>query len=226
MAGFWDTAKGVIGGGAFSKGFRNAASDFLSGTPEQNYQQSTLDPRQQKLKRQQVKSAMGPGAGGAYGSAADYYYQNLSDNPADLEAFMAPEMRRYNEQIIPDLAEQFAGMGAGNLSSSGFRNAAVSAGTDLSERLGALRANLRAQSAQGLQNIGGAALTPHMENINRPGTPGFLEQMAPAIGSAAGMFIGGPAGAAAGNAAGNWMSSFGKSSPYGGRSMSPYNPGY
>lgn len=53
----------------------------------------------------------------------------------DNSAFEAPEMRRFQEQTVPGLAERFAGLGAGSQSSSAFRQALGGAGADLSERL-------------------------------------------------------------------------------------------
>ena len=164
-------------------------------------------------------------SGGAFGSAADYYYGNLGANPADFEAFAAPERRIFNEQIIPGLSEQFAGMGAGNLSSSGFRNAAVGAGADLTERLANIRANLRSQAAQGLMGIGQAGLQQFGQPRIMPGQPGFLESILPYLGMAAGTALAGPAGGAAGGALGsggqNYLaqSRMGKTSPYGGGGM-------
>lgn len=160
---------------------------------------------------------MGPGAGGAFGEAADYYRGNLSDNPEDFNKFAAPALRQYNEQTVPGLSEQFAGMGSGGLSSSGFRNAQVQGATDLSERLGAMRANLRQQSAQGLQQIGQQGLGNYSQNmVTQPGSEGFLSQIAPAIGQAATAYAAGPQGAAA-----NWFNGRGnqvgaKTGPYGG----------
>jgi hypothetical protein len=84
-------------------------------------------------------------------------------------------------------------MGSGGLSSSSFRNAAVGAGTDLSERLGAIRAGLRQQGAQGLQNIGNMGLGSFNENIHRPATGGLLGGFAQGagqgLGQAAGMYM-------------------------------------
>lgn len=161
-------------------------STALFGRPEQNYQQSTLGQEQQPLYNQLLGATQAPGAGGAFGDAADYYRNNLSNNSQDFQAFAAPEMRRFNEQIIPDIAEQFASMGSGGLSSSGFRNAAVNAGTDLSERLGAIRAQIRQQSAQGLTSIGQMGLNNYNENIHRPETFGLLGGLAEGAGKAAG----------------------------------------
>lgn len=200
-------------------GFFKQLGNFFNGTPEKRENVSTLLPGQEPLRDQLINAGQNRGAGGAFGDAADYYRNNLSDNPADMQAFAAPQMRQFNEQIIPDLAEQFAGMGSGGLSSSGFRNAAVNAGTDLSERLGAIRANLRQSSAQGLQGIGQTGLGNFSQNmVTQQGSPGFLSSIAPAIGTGLGAAFGGPIGASIGGGIGSWFggSNVGKnSSPYG-----------
>lgn len=188
--------------------------DFLFGSPEKRENVSTLRPEQEGLYQQAVGAGKGRGAGGAFGEAADYYRNNLSDNPADFAAMAAPTLRQYNQDIVPGISEQFAGMGAGGLSSSGFRNAQVQGATDLSERLGAMRANLRQSSAQGLQNIGQQGLQSYSQNmVTQPGTEGFL---APALG-ALGTAAAGPLGGAIGNLAGGWLSNKvgSNSSPYG-----------
>lgn len=157
---------------------------WWSGSKPKYKQLSTLTPEQQQLQSQLQGAISAPGAGGAYGTAADYYRDLLSPDSQTAQAMFAPEQRRFQEQIVPDLAEQFAGMGAGGLSSSGFRNAAVSAGTDLSERLGAIRAQLRQQGAQGLQGIGEQGLRPVVENIQEAGQPGFGQPFMEGVGAA------------------------------------------
>ena len=171
---------------------------FFTGTPGQWSQQSTLTPGQQKL-----QSGLQNSANGSFGQAGNYYSSLLNENNQTFNDLSNPEFRRFNEQIIPDIAEQFAGMGSGGLSSSGFRNAAVSAGADLSERLGALRAQLRQQGAQGLMGLGSQALQPVAENVYTQGQPGFLDAVGEGIGGAAtGFLMGGPAGAVAGGLSG------------------------
>lgn len=178
--------------GVAPKRWNKKAKGFFEGTPEKHERVSTLLPEQQELYKQLQAAGMGEGAGGAFGESADYYRNLLSNNPEDMNAFAAPEMRRFNEQIIPGLSEQFAGMGAGGLSSSGFRNAAVSAGTDLSERLGAMRAQLRQQGAQGLQSIGQQGLGNFSQDVmTQPGTQGFLSSAAPGVGKAATSYFSG-----------------------------------
>lgn len=198
---------------------------FFSGSKDKFEKISRLRKSQEPLADQAINAGLNRGAGGAFGDAADYYRDLLSDDSKTYAAMQAPEMRRFNEQIIPDISEQFAGMGSGALSSSGFRNAAVNAGTDLSERLGSIRAQLRQQGAAGLAGIGQQGLQSFDENVFRPGEEGFLSSMAPAAGAALGS-LAGPAGTAIGgmfgNMAKNWISSKGKTSPYGG---SPGGPG-
>lgn len=195
---------------------------FFTGSKDKFKKVSRLRPEQEALYQQLQNASMNKGAGGAYGDAADYYRDLLSDDSKTFAAMQAPEMRRFNEQIIPDIGEQFAGMGSGGLSSSGFRNAAVSAGTDLSERLGSIRAQLRQQGAAGLAGIGQQGLQSFDENIMQPGEEGFLSQMAPAAGAALGSFAG-PLGTAvggwAGNMASSWLNKKGKTGPYGSGSM-------
>ncbi len=229
MAGLWDTAKGVFGGGIFSKGARNAAKDFLMGTPEKRENVSLLRPEQEPLYQQAVGAGLGPGAGGAFGDTADYYRDLLSNDPQALQDYINPALRQYNEEIVPGLSEQFAGMGAGGLSSSGFRNAQIQGATDLSERIGQIRANLRQAGAQGLQQIGQTGLQNYSQNmVTEQGSPGFASQVAPAIGTAAGYMIGGPAGAAMGYNAGSAMTAKkGWGSPGGtntGQNTPPYTP--
>ena len=187
---------------------------WWSGSKSKVKQHSLLSDTQRPLQSQLEASAMKQGAGGVYGDVADYYRGNLSNDPTDFNAMAAPEMRRFNEQIVPDIAEQYAGMGSGALSSSGFQNAAVNAGADLSERLGAIRANLRQNSAQGLQQIGSQALNPTVENVMHQGQPGMGQPLMQGVGNAIGSAITGGFG------------SLGTMNPFGGSSVgantSPY----
>jgi hypothetical protein len=160
---------------------------FWEGEPGRVENVSTLRDYQEGLHRGSVKAAQG-----AFGDVANYYRSNLGNEPGDFMAFARPELRRFREEIIPDLAEQFAGMGSGGLSSSGFRNAGINAGADLSERLGALRANLRQMSAQGLMGIGQQGLQSYTTQYQTPGSPGFLSSAIPGVLGAVGTAFGGP----------------------------------
>ena len=168
-------ALGALAGGAGIFGLATKTGrNALFGQNEKFQQKSRLDQQQQPLYQQLLQAGQQPGAGGSFGQSADYYRDLLNDNSQTNQMMAAPEMRRFNEEIIPGLSEQFAGMGAGGLTSSGFRNAAVNAGTDLSERLGSIRAQLRSQGAAGLAGIGAQGLGDFTNNIHRPATSGLL----------------------------------------------------
>jgi len=196
--------------------------DFFTGTPAEYEQVSNLTPSQMKGQRQLERAGRQRGAGGAFGTSADFYRDILENNPNALNELYAPELRQFREQTIPDLAEQFAGMGSGVLSSSGFRNAAVNAGSDLSERLAAMRQQLRFNAAQGLSNIGAQGLQPHTSyQQTSPGTEGFLSNLSPAIGGTIGTAVGGPIGGTIGGGLGSLF----KSSPYGNNNPSASQTG-
>jgi hypothetical protein len=189
-----------LGGPPQSPGWGGRAWQAIFGKPEQNYRQSNLGSEQAPL----YQNLLNAGSN-SFGTAGDYYRNLLSNNNSDMDAFAAPELRRFQEDIVPGLAEQFASMGYGGTSGSGFRNAALRAGTDLSERLGAIRANLRQSAAQGLQNIGSFGLnTGFGENINRPETHGLLGELTSAAGTALGtagsIYLGNKVGSSIGNA--------------------------
>ena len=182
--------------------------DFFTGTPAEYEQVSNLTPEQLRIEKERRGAAKG-----AFQKSGDYWRDILSDRPGAFAAFEAPAKRQFQEEIIPDLAEQFAGMGSGNLSSSGFRNAGLQAGVGLSERLAAMRAGLRESAASNLYNLGQSSLQPHTQyQQTNPGSEGFLSNVAQGVGGAIpGLVAGGLPGAATG-----FLNSFGKTSPYGG----------
>lgn len=190
---------------------------FWTGSQGKFNQQSLLDKSQQPLYNQLQQANLGPGAGGSFGEAGDYYRSLLQNDNDTFNSFQAPELRRFREQTIPDLSEQFAGMGSGGLSSSGFRNAAVNAGTDLSERLGAIRAQLRQQGAQGLQSLGQQGLQQFNENVYTQGQPGALQGLFSGLGQGLGMTGGAALGGGYSSGIGSLSSLFGKSQPYRGQ---------
>jgi len=80
------------------------------------------------------------------------YAQDLM-NPSGqaYQNFAAPAMTEFNQEIMPGIAEQFAGVGG--LSSSGFQQSATGAGASLAERLAALRSGLQMQGAGMLSQL-------------------------------------------------------------------------
>ena len=154
--------------------------DFFMGTPEKTQQFSNLSSGGQNLQNQLT---------GSLGDPMNQLLQSLmgmlQGSPQSYEQFEKPLMRQFNEQIIPQLAEGFGGLGA--TSSSGAQNAFAGAGTDLMERLGAQRGQLQQGSMDRILQMLGMALNPTQETVMRGRSPGFLDQLGGGIGQAAGM---------------------------------------
>lgn len=183
---------------------------WLFGKPERMKNVSLLNGQQQDLHSQLMQSLMGQGAGGAFGDVADYYRGLLGGDSESQRALEAPMMRQFNEEIIPDLAEQFAGMGSGNLGGSSFRNAAVNAGAGLSERIAAMRAGLAQQGASGLAGLAGQGLNPVMQPMLRPQTGGLFGNLSEGLGIGLGAGLSNPLASGAGLASQWLQSQFGK----------------
>lgn len=118
---------------------------------------STLNPEQQALFERYSQGAMqGPSGfydNPLYQSGSNYLQNLLQGGDQAFSQFEAPFMRQFNQQIVPGIAERFAGLGG--LSSSGFQQALGAASTDLSERLASLRGQLQMQALpQALQYAG------------------------------------------------------------------------
>ena len=162
----------------------------FTGIPSRVELFSQLSPQQQQLQSQLTGAAMGQGRSGPYGQSASYY-QDLMGGNNTYNALAAPEMRQFNEETMPGIAEQFAGMGAGGSFGGNFQNATAQAGVGLAERLASMRAGLRQQGAQGMMGMGQQALSPHMQNVQFPRTPGLFEILSKLAIQGAGMFGGG-----------------------------------
>jgi hypothetical protein len=150
----------------------------------------------------------------------------LGGGQGAFDAFQAPQLRQLREQILPQIANQYAGMGtgAGGLNSSAFINSANQAGARTQENLAAQQAGLQFQAAgqalpyaqQPYQNqLAGLGAQP-FTNTYQPGTSGFATPLFAGIGAG----FGGGAGLAAGSALGNML--FNKGSQ---GSSTGFNPG-
>lgn len=118
--------------------------EFLFGSGGQLKQVPTMTKEQKGFLSQIFQQLGGMQApGGTYGLAQQRLQEQLMGGNEAYNAFAAPYLRQFQEEIVPGLAERFAGAGA--LSSSGFAQALGGAGAGLQERL----ASLRAQQQQG-----------------------------------------------------------------------------
>jgi len=140
-------------------------------------EKSTLNPAQQQGFEQLMQQLLP-----LLQKSSQYYGDILDGSDEGFQRFSAPYERQFREQIIPGLAEQFAG--TGSLSSSGFQNALGSAGAGLSENLASLRESLRSQiPGQILSNL--QNLLQLNTKAYLPKQPGFLQSLG--LGAAGGI---------------------------------------
>ena len=86
------------------------------------------------------------GQNGGYGLANQYYNNLLGENQSQaFDQFSAPYLQQFQEQMLPQIAERFAGAGA--LSSSGFGQALGGAASGLQAQLAKLFSDLQSQAA-------------------------------------------------------------------------------
>lgn len=105
-----------------------AIGQFLLGTPERFERIQRFEPNQVS----------------ALNNLLSMSQQRMQDPHAGFAPIQEQQMRNFQQNIIPSIAERFAGAGA--LNSSGFQGALGGAGADLASNLAAL------QSQYGLQN--------------------------------------------------------------------------
>lgn len=141
-----------------------------------------------------------------YQQALQFLNGIYGQDQASMDAFNAPYMRQFNEQIVPGLAERFTA--AGGQDSSGFQQTLGQAGAGLMENLAALRGNMQMQSLPFLQNM---YQQPFQNTLTRaglglgaqkyafgnvPGQAGLLQYAAQGLGQAGGMAARGMGGGA------------------------------
>jgi len=190
--------------------------NFLFGRPDALKKVDTATDEQKALHNQILAQAMGMAQqGSGYQNAQNYYNSLFAPGNQAYENFSAPYMNQFQEQVLPQIAERFAGSGV--LSSSGFGQALGGAGAGLQAQLAQLFESLRSQAA-GAQTQQYNQLSQSGLNYQpfgyytQKGTQGFL----PALLGAAGTAFGGGLGGAVGNAAGTGISNLFKGAQGGG----------
>lgn len=170
--------------------------NLLFGNKDQTRQLPTLNKSQMGgLENILSQLGMMGGQGGGYNQAQDFYKNILG---GDTSQFEAPYLQNFNQNIIPGIAERFAGYGpqSGALSSSGFGQALGAAGGQLQSQLAALRGQLQQNAAGSLTNqynqLANLGLgTRPFENAYQPGSTGLvgnaLGGFSQGIGQAGGM---------------------------------------
>lgn len=180
-----DVALAMIASSLFGAG----ASAFGGSKNELN-QLPTKTKEQKRFQQGQLQQAMGlEGKGGGYGNAMDILQQYLNPQSDIYKDFEAPYLQQFNEQIVPGLAERFAGYGnsSGALSSSGFAQALGGAGAGLQAKLAGLKAGIQNQSIGQLINqynqLGQTGLQDQFAYGSQPGGAGVLGGAAQGLGN-------------------------------------------
>lgn len=148
---------------------------------------------------QQIKGMRGQG-GGDISQQQNFqqgqgFLNNLFNDPDFFNNIEAPAMRQFSEEIIPNLANQFAGMGSGGSFGTAFRNQANREGSNLAERLSANRTGMQQQGANQALGYGQAqnnnfmqllqqALQPTQNTYSQP-TGGLFGPLLGALGGGA-----------------------------------------
>lgn len=187
MSGFFKSMskKGLFGGAAGAYGsnrkFRNGINSFLFGEEPSIEQLPNLTPEQNQSLSQILGLLNQSGQpGGAFNNAQNYYSGLLQPGQEAYDQFSQPYLQQFEEQVLPMIAERYAGMGA--LSSSGFAQALGGAGAGLQSQLAQLFSQLQQQAASGASSqfgqLGGLGLgTQPFTNYEKPGHQGFGPQL-------------------------------------------------
>lgn len=122
-------------------------SEWLFGGPDKLKKVATGTKEQQGLHNNILSQAMGLSQqGGGYDLAQQYYNNLLGGNQQEaFDQFSSPYLQQFQEQMLPQIAERFAG--AGSLSSSGFGQSLGGAASGLQSQLAQLFSELQRQAA-------------------------------------------------------------------------------
>jgi len=155
--------------------------NFLFGSKNKIKNKSSFDPYQQAINQQQGTALQG---GGGYGNLIEQLQSMLNPESDYYKDSENAQMRQFNEEVIPGIAERFAGAGAnsGALSSSGFGQALGGAGAQLQSNQGLMKQQ-GVQSA--LQNLlrqyEGFQGQTTFDRYEKPGQQGVFQQFLPAL---------------------------------------------
>lgn len=169
----WEFSKYGFGPKSLNKQF----DKFLFGEPPSVEKMSNLSPGQEDLHNTilgELKKMLAPGGG--YNLAQQYNQNLLGNGPESFQKFSDPYMQQFNEQVLPQIAERFAGGGA--LSSSGFGQALGGAASNFQSSLAQMFSQMQQQAAgqeygQYNQQAQFGLGTDVFSNYEKPGSQGM-----------------------------------------------------
>jgi len=159
---------------------------FWTGESEKMMQPSTMTGGQQDVLSQLIAALSGQGSGGMFGQGLGQLGQQLQGYEPGQSPMEQMAQKQFQQQIVPGIAEQFAGLGA--TSSSGFGQQMGAAGAGLATDMAGMRQQQQQQAMQQLMGFGQMGLgAQSFENIFRPRTFGFLGNLGAGLGQGLGM---------------------------------------
>lgn len=138
-----------------------------------------------------------------YGAGASYLTDLLGGGDEAYNLMEGPIMQKYQQEIMPGIAERFAGMGTGgSLGSSGLNNSLAQAGRNLGTDLGGIRAQMQMQALPQALNYAQQPYTNKLGGLGVRGImpyqtqakQGLLGGLLPGLGGALGTAVAGPLG--------------------------------
>ena len=168
---------GIVGGGLL--GGITGLLGFGQGKKSKIKEYSPYSDQQRDLMNQ-FGSDLGPLAG----LAKQDLMGILGNNPDSLRGFEDPYLKQFNEEIIPNIAERFSGLGAQK--SSAFGQALSQGGQDLETRLASLRSQLKQNAMQSLLQFGQMGMQQQNTPYIRQGSPGLFDSLSGSAGQIAG----------------------------------------
>ena len=169
-------------------GMNNMMSDFFMGT------EGSMDPYNKSSLNEilrMLKGKNGIEQNQTYQGGNNFLQNLFSNDPQQMQQFQAPYMENFQQNIVPDIANRFAGMGTGasGLSSSGFQQTLAQGGRGLQKDLAQMRGQQQMQglnaglqyAQQPISNRFNAANSIQNQYYHTPGQQGFLQSVAPEV---------------------------------------------
>ncbi len=147
----------------------NSGGESLNQVPSKTPQQIAHQNNMLKAAQKMMES------GGGYNNAENFFNKFLGPNQEEeFGKFSEPYLQKFNEQMLPNIAERFAGNGA--LSSSAFGQALGGASAGLQSDLARMFTDLQSQAAQAnynqFNNLSGQGMEDQFAYYQQPGGGG------------------------------------------------------
>ncbi len=120
-----------------------------------------------------------------FGGGSNFLQNLFSNDPQQMQQFQQPYMDNFQQNIVPDIANRFAGMGTGasGLNSSGFQQTLAQAGRGLQKDLASMRMQQQMQglpqalqyAQQPISNMMTAAGMVPGQYYEKPGQQGLVQ---------------------------------------------------